>query len=57
MKKTECVNTFSELRTVRRRCNHAQDILAVAICKPGSKMRTVGNVFKLGVNPSVKMEN
>lgn len=53
----ENVNTFSELRTVCRRCDHAQNILAVAICKPGSKVKTVGNVVKLGVNSSVKMEN
>lgn len=58
MKKTECVHTFSALRTVCRRYNHTQNILvAVAICKSGSKVKTLGNAFKFGVNPSVKMEN
>lgn len=53
--KTEFVNTFSEFRTVCGRCKNAQNILAVVISKPGSKMKTVGNILKHSYNPSVKL--
>lgn len=53
--KIEFVNAFSELRTVCGRCKNAQNILAVVISKPGSKVQTVGNILKHSYNPSVNI--